>query len=106
YTIERRQGNDNNWITVGENISDADGAYKPLFMDTTALFGNEYFYRVIAHNESGSSKPSNEEGPVKVTSLKIVDELIDSSKIYLRSGHTEFTGFKEIYRVKEDNSRL
>jgi hypothetical protein len=75
-------------------------------MDTSAVLGNEYHYRVIAKNESGVSEPSNEEGPVKVNSLKIIDEMADESKISIKEGILEFINFKDIYKAKEDNSRL
>jgi mannan endo-1,4-beta-mannosidase len=105
YIIERKKPG-NNWITVADNVSDAVQAYKPLFMDTTAILGEEYFYRVKAKNESGVSEPSNEVGPVKVNSLKIVDELADSSKILLKEGNLQFLKYQDIYRAKEDDSRL
>ena len=106
YNVERRESNSDNWITIATNISDAEIAYKPLFMDTTAVLGNEYFYRITALNESGTSKPSNEAGPVGVNSLKIVDELADASKILMNEGNIEFLNYQDINKAKEDNSRL
>ena len=106
YIIERKESNSNNWITIASNVSDAIEAYKPLFMDTTAILGKEYFYRVKAKNKSGVSEPSNEVGPVKVNFLKIVDELADSSKILLKEGNLQFIKFKDLYKAKEDNNRL
>ena len=106
YIIERKEAGKDNWSVIANNISDADNAYKPLFIDTTAIFGHQYFYRVKAKNESGISDPSNEVGPVKVTFLKIVDELADESKIFMKEGIVEPILFKEIYQVKEDQSRL
>jgi len=106
YIIERRETNSGNWITIADGISDANIAYKHLFIDTTAILGSTYLYRVRAKNESGISEPSNEIGPVQVNFLKIVDELEDESKIFLKDGIIEPIRFKEIYKVKEDNSRL
>lgn len=106
YIIERRESNNDNWTVIAENVSDAAEAYKPLFMDTTAISGEKYFYRVKAKNESGISEPSNEVGPVKVNYLKIIDELEDESKIFMKEGYTELIKFKNIYKAKEDYSRL
>jgi hypothetical protein len=106
YIIERRELNGDNWKIIAEDISDAEAAYKPLFIDTSAVLGREYYYRVTAKNESGASEPSNEFGPVKVSFLKFVDELKDSSKICFKEGKMEFLSFQDIYRAKEDNSRL
>jgi len=112
YIIERKEENNDtvadnqNWITIAENISDADIAYKPLFADTSAILDYQYYYRVIAKNESGVSEPSNEVGPVKVNFLKISDEMKDGSKILMKEGDLEFLTYEDIYRVKEDNNRL
>jgi mannan endo-1,4-beta-mannosidase len=106
YDIERKETNSDVWINICKDIPDADEAYKPLFMDTTAMLGNEYYYRIIAKNESGSSEPSNEVGPVKVKSLKIIDEMTDESKIFMKEGSIEFVDFKDIYRAKEDHNRI
>jgi len=106
YVIERRELNESGWKIIAKDVSDAEAAYKPLFMDTAAVLGREYYYRVIAKNESGLSEPSNEVGPVKVSYLKFIDEIKDSSKIFLKEGNFEFLSFHDIYRAKEDNSRL
>jgi len=106
YIVERKESGTDSWSVIADNISDAEVAYRSLFSDTTAELGHQYFYRVIAKNESGKSEPSNEVGPVKVDVLKIIDELADNSKIYETDGIVEPVQFKEIYQVKEDNSRL
>jgi hypothetical protein len=77
-----------------------------LFVDVTAEIAKEYFYRVFAQNESGKSEQSNEIGPVKVNFHRMVDELDDLSKAYSKDGIIEQIKFKEIYKVKEDNSRF
>ncbi len=106
YIVERRESNSSSWNVIAKDVSDAETAYKPLLMDTTAALGEEYYYRVSAKNESGVSEPSNEIGPVKATSLKIIDEMKDSSKIFFKQGKLSFLNFQDIYRAKEDNSRL
>ena len=80
--------------------------FRPLFEDTTAVLGNSYSYRVIAKNISGSSAPSNEFGPVKVNYKKLVDELADSTKIFKMSDSLQFVGNQDLFKAKEDNSRL
>jgi hypothetical protein len=106
YILQRKEISQNNWVNVSDSIVDADAAYKPLFSDTTAEIGKEYYYRVRAQNESGISEPSNEAGPIKVNFYRIVDELQDLSKVYSKNGVVEQIKFKEIYQVKEDNSRF
>lgn len=106
YILQRRESSQKDWAKISDKIIDADGAYKPLFADESAEIGKEYFYRVIAENESGKSEPSNEIGPVKVNFHRIVDELDDLSKAHSKDGIIEQIKFKEIYKVKEDNSRF
>ena len=82
YIMQRRESSQKDWMKIADNLIDADAAYKPLFSDTTAEIEKEYFYRVLAQNESGISEPSNEVGPVKVSFYRIVDELENLNKIY------------------------
>lgn len=105
YIMERKESSEDEWIKIAENLMEADGAYKPLFADTSAEIGKQYYYRVSAQNESGISEPSYEVGPVKVYFHRLIDELEDLSKIYISDGIIEQIKFKEIYQVKEDNSR-
>lgn len=81
YDIERSAKAEGPWATIATNVSDADVAYRPLFSDDTAQAGETYFYRVIARNASGVSKPSNVVGPVAVTRVCLVDELQDFSRV-------------------------
>lgn len=106
YIVERKAAESGSWRVIADSVVDAVAAYKPLYTDESAQIGKEYYYRVIAQNESGKSEPSNEVGPVKVTFHKIVDELVDDSKLVLKEGIIEPIKFKEIYQVKEDNSRM
>jgi len=106
YILQRKESFQNDWRTISDGFVDANTAYKPLFIDTTAEVGKEYYYKVLAQNESGISGPSNEVGPVRVSFYRIVDELEDLSKIYFHDGIIEQIKFKEIYQVKEDNSRF
>jgi mannan endo-1,4-beta-mannosidase len=85
YDIERAAGPDGPWASIASNISDADIAYRPLFSDTTARIGETWFYRVLARNVSGVSKPSNVMGPVTVKRVCLVDELQDFSRVHVKS---------------------
>lgn len=85
YDVERAPAADGPWARIAENVSDADVAYRPLFSDTTARAGGTYFYRVVARNESGASKPSNVVGPVAAKRVCLADELQDFSRVSGRS---------------------
>jgi len=85
YDVERSPEAKGSWTTIAKNVSDADVAYRPLFSDSTAAAGQEYFYRVIARNPSGMSKPSNVVGPVRVNRVCLVDELQDFSRVDAKS---------------------
>lgn len=64
YRVERANSKKGKWIVIGDDISDGKNRYDPL---TDSLFkdkspvekGRTYYYRIIAKNESGESKPSN-----------------------------------------------
>ncbi|MBC8126055.1 MAG: hypothetical protein H8M99_02755 [Gloeobacteraceae cyanobacterium ES-bin-144] len=84
--IERAEEPTGPWSRLAENQSDAVVAYRPLFTDTTATPGKNYYYRVFAQNESGVSKPSNVVGPVLIKQLCLVDEFLDFTKITNQSG--------------------
>ena len=106
YTLQRKEKGSDNWITLSDNIVDADASYKPLFIDEDAVVGKEYSYRVFAKNKTGVSEVSNEIGPIKKSYYRLVDELVNMEKIFSKEGIVEQIKFKEIYQVKEDNSRL
>jgi hypothetical protein len=77
--------------------------YCPLFADESAP-GGEWFYRVLAKNGAGVSKPSNVVGPVNVTHDTLVDNLADFSKVQARQGALEIQSHK-CRDAKEDASR-
>lgn len=77
YDVERAPRADGPWVTLAENVSDADIAYRPLYSDNAAQAGETWFYRIVARNASGRSAPSNVVGPVRVTRVCAVDELQD-----------------------------
>ena len=105
YNVERADSKDGNWIVIGNNVSDADVQYRPLFNDTTAEIGKSYYYRVIAKNSAGPSEPSNVVGPVSVACKTLVDEMQDWSFIHKRQGKLSLET-KESRKFKEDSHRL
>lgn len=106
YLLQRKEKGSDNWITLSDKIVDADAAYKPIFIDEDAVVGKEYFYRVFAKNQSGISESSNVIGPIKKSYYRVVDELENMDRIFSKNGIVEQIMFKDIYQVKEDNSRL
>jgi hypothetical protein len=93
------------WLTAGNNISDADLQYRPLFNDTGAETGKSYYYRVIAQNSAGISEPSNVVGPVLVSCNTLVDEMQNFKFISTRNG-TLSIETNQARKFKEDLHRL
>ena len=97
------------WETIAENISDARYQYRPLFNDSSAKVGRNYYYRITAKNASGKAVPSDVEGPVLVEYNTIVDEMADYSLIYaydkisLESLDRPRVFKEDSHRVKGDN---
>lgn len=91
YDVERAANPEGPWEMVGYNISDASNQYFPLFNDRSAQKGQVYYYRVIAKNQSGSSKASNVVGPVGVSRLALVDDMQHFGSMYNWSGDVHIT---------------
>ncbi|HUI29545.1 MAG TPA: hypothetical protein VLX91_04975 [Candidatus Acidoferrales bacterium] len=106
YEIQRMAGDSTQWQIVADGVSDAGEVFRPLFEDTTAQLGKSYLYRVSAENSSGVSSPSNAVGPVDVNCKELVDELSDSTKIFMKSDSLQFLTYQDSYRAKDDFSRL
>jgi len=85
YDLERAPSKDGPWTKIGRDVSDADAAYRPLFTDEGARAGDTWFYRAIARNASGESRPSSPAGPVRIRSACLVDELMDFSRAHGKS---------------------
>jgi len=103
YTVERAPAADGPWRSVGDGIDESSVQYCPLFADESAP-GGEWFYRVLAKNSAGVSKPSNVVGPVNVTHDTLVDNLADFSKVQARQGALEIQSHK-CRDAKEDAYR-
>lgn len=89
YRIERSASKDGPWEVITAKASDAETAYRPLFVDESARPGQSWHYRVIAQNSSGESPPSNVVGPVHIRYGCLVDELQS-----LRKAHWHSPGLK------------
>ncbi len=103
YNVERAPKPGGPWQVVGDGIDESSVQYYPLFADETVP-GGEWFYRVLAKNGSGISKPSNVVGPVIVTHDTLVDNLADFSKVYARQGGMEIKT-RDCRQAKEDAAR-
>jgi hypothetical protein len=104
YAVERAPTADGPWNAVGQGIDESFVQYRPLFNDESVSAG-DWYYRVLANNEAGVSKPSNVIGPVKVTQSTLVDELPDLSKVYAHPGHLEIK-VRDSRKAKEDAHRI
>jgi mannan endo-1,4-beta-mannosidase len=105
YNVERAEKSGGPWLLAGMNIDDAGVQYRPLFNDTFAVPGKSYYYRVRAYNGAGGSGPSNEVGPVKASSLQLVDEMRDFSLLFGYGGKISLDG-RSSRKAKEDSHRI
>jgi hypothetical protein len=106
YIVERKDSIAGDWKVISDSVNDADIAYRPIYNDTSAAEGNEYFYRVSAINQAGKSLPSNEVGPVRVEHSVIIDEFENFQKLYQYPESARILIMEDIRKVKEDKSRL
>lgn len=101
YDIERKAADGGGWVRIAHDIDDIDTPGFPLFSDESAEIGESYSYRVIAHNRSGRSEPSNVVGPVVIDHLVRTDRarnvgaLHESQGVEVRSG--EYRTYKEAF---------
>ena len=103
YDVERAPKRSGPWKVVGAGIDESAVQYYPLFSDESVP-GGEWFYRIIAMNGSGVSKPSNVVGPVTATHDTLVDNLADFSKVFAREGNLEIKT-RDCRKAKEDVDR-
>jgi mannan endo-1,4-beta-mannosidase len=103
YDVERAPKPNGPWKVVGANVDESRVQYYPLFADETAP-GGEWFYRVLARNRSGVSRPSNVVGPVEATHDTLVDNLADFSKVHARQGNLKIATHN-CRKAKEDVAR-
>jgi len=101
YDIQRTESLEETWRTIASGVSDAAVQYRPLHNDQTAVPGKSYWYRIIARNEAGKSAPSSAFGPITISHRTLVDELWNSSQIFVSSGTLGFRS-SHARRFKED----
>jgi hypothetical protein len=103
YQVERAPSESGPWTVAAADVDEASTQYRPDFADENVPAGN-WFYRVRARNEAGTSEPSNVSGPVAVASATLVDEFNDFSKVKAQQGGWQIanTGCRN---VREDVSR-
>ncbi len=105
YEVQRAGSSKGPWTLVGVDVSDAQVQYHPLFVDESVQPGRTYYYRVIAHNASGDSEPSNVVGPVRVTHRTLVDEFWNDSRVFVKQDKLHLAE-NEARKFKEDCHRL
>ncbi len=105
YDIQRATAPDGAWQTLSTDTSDAAVQYRPLFADNSAEIDKSYSYRVVAKNSAGTSVPSNTVGPIRVSSLVLVDECRNLEML-----HQDSTGIKllstQARKTQEDLHRF
>ncbi len=75
YDIQRSPAAGGPWESIATGVTDTVPCYRPLFADASARPGDAWFYRVIARNAGGSSRPSNVAGPIQIRRAVLADEL-------------------------------
>jgi hypothetical protein len=103
YSVQRAPKASGPWTIVAPRVDESLVQYRPLFADETAPAG-DWYYRVCASNDTGTSEPSNLFGPVKVTHATLVDELMDFSRVDTRVGPLEIRT-RDCRKAKEDAHR-
>jgi hypothetical protein len=105
YEVQRRE-EQGDWTVLAASADESRMQCRPLFSDDAVVPGKRYHYRVKAVNESGASDWSNEEGPVTVTSMVMVDEMEDFSRVFQKDGALQLLVMEDLRKAKEDKSRL
>lgn len=105
YELQRADAWRGPWQTVAWDLTDDAIQYRPLAVDEFTQAGKTYFYRLLAANEAGASKPSDVVGPVKLRCRTLVDELRNTFLIYRQHGKIELRS-NDARNFKEDCHRL
>lgn len=105
YDLQRADKSSGPWQTVAWQLTDDAASYRPLATDEFTQAGQSYFYRLVAQNEAGASKPSKVFGPVKMRCRTLVDEFQNTFLIYRKEGKIELKS-NDARNYKEDCHRL
>jgi mannan endo-1,4-beta-mannosidase len=103
YQVERAPAEGGPWQVIASDVDEAFAQYRPDFSDENAPAGR-WFYRVRAKNDAGLSDPSNVAGPVDVTTVTLVDELADFSRVKARQGGWQIAN-RDCRNAREDDHR-
>ncbi len=104
YDVERAEGAAGPWVPAGQDISDADAPYFPLFDDEGVRIGGRYYYRVRAVNGAGASPWSAVAGPVSVAFKVKIDTMKGLGRALQAKAITVATGLDRSF--KESPARL
>jgi hypothetical protein len=105
YDLQRADKARGPWRTVVWQATADAASYRPLAADEFTQAGQSYFYRLVAQNEAGASKPSKVLGPVKMRCRTLVDEFQNTFLIYRKDGKIELKS-NDARNYKEDCHRL
>lgn len=105
YELQRREKARGDWRTIADQLADDATQYHPLAVDESAEPGRVYYYRLLARNSGGLSKPSAIAGPVSIRCRALVDELSNLSRVYRHGGALELRS-NDARNYKEDCHRL
>ena len=105
YELQRAGASRGPWQTVAWQLTDDATQYRPLAVDEFTQAGQTYFYRLLAANEGGASKPSDIFGPVKIRCRTLVDEFQHTFLVYRKNGKIELRS-NDARNFKEDCHRL
>ena len=105
YVVERQLTTAAAWEIIASRVDETTAPYRPGFVDTTAPFGENVRYRVLAANETGISAPSLPTEAVQITGHLVVDEMAKPQFLKSLAGATEFTS-EHPELCKMDRERL
>ena len=104
YNVERAEDPAGPWEEIANHINDAAVQYTALYHDKSAQIGNTYYYRVVAGDIAGESKPSNIVGPVEVKTQALIDDMSNYGQLYFSRDVSVETG--DDRKFKEDMYRM
>jgi mannan endo-1,4-beta-mannosidase len=105
YDLQSSAGPRGPWTTVASQLTDDAAQYHPLAVDEVCQPGQTQWYRLLARNEAGVSRPSQVCGPVIIRCHTLVDEMPNYSRTYRKGGKLELKS-NDARNHKEDCHRM